>query len=446
MTFKFKFLTSLFLTTSLIGYETPAEGVSDHTRLDINAQNDVVLSGMKIRLNLGRIQEGPRDQFCTNVGRPFVKKDKNGDFLEFINAHGNSYTYTMTGSPVTYTTIPLDDKALERQRATQQAAINAWGTISWTKRLVNGDLHNILPANSPTLARWNNQHPVKLYTLGNNMQNNAYFKSDSTGGSIHLFPLVKKDGQFIGSTANDFDTVSHETTHNISNILRPNHDLTRPQTGALDESLGDFIALSSALSLKPTRKQFLKETKGNLRRSSFLSETAESISQATGLGPHGIRNALNDFTLDGSACEVHDLSRVFTGALYDIFVDAFEEGCPRTWFSYSTDEMKWEQQITRVNNDLRSLVLATHCLVPYDNPTFADFGYTLYSLAGNTAVYEYLAPFTLTAFENRGINISTPHNDFSICDKKAREQHGITGSEDTHICGVHERLKNTFRH
>jgi len=254
------------------------------------------------------------------------------------------------------------------------------------------------------------------------MQNNAYSAPDSTGGSIHFFPLVNKNGQVIGSTANDFDTVSHETGHNISNILRPQHDLNRPQTGALDESLGDFIALSSALSLQPTRKKFLKETKGNLRRSSFLSETAESISQATGLGSHGIRNALNDFTLEESACEVHDLSRVFTGALYDILVGAFEEGCPRTWFSYSTDQMKWEQQITRVNNDLRSLVLAAHCFVPYDNPTFADFGKTIYSLADNNENYGYLTHFVSAAFENREINIFLPHNNLSVFYYNGRDQ------------------------
>lgn len=419
---------------------TLSASASPYTLLDINGQSTITLPGLKVRLKLDNVYDGPRDKFCTNSGAPVVRKDSSGNFLDFVDSHGRSYTYTSTGQPVTYTSLPALNAPLENERQNQQTAINAWGTISLTKRFVSESLHEILPRNSPALVRWNAQKPVKLYSLDRGSQNNAYFSPDDNGGSIHFFSLVNHKNQIIGSTGNDYEIGSHETGHNISDILRPNHDLMRPQTGAIDESFGDYIAFSTALSVDSIRKQFLKDTQGNLRRSSFLSETAESLSQATGYGVHGIRNAVNDFTLDGSACEVHDLSRVFTGALYDIFVGAFEEASPRPWIFFR-DELKDDEQINQVNKDLRALVLGAHCMVPYSNPTFADYGHTMYSLAENNPHYTYLSKFIPGAFENRGIDVFEKHNNFSACDKNAVAAHGVGGSKDNHICGTLEHLK-----
>lgn len=434
-------LRGMGLFLGLLSCVSSAQGTLPYTLLDINAQNDVALAGMKVRLQLDEVSNGPSDRFYKNVGGPFIPKDKNGNFLEFRDSRGHDYHYVTSGQPVLYSSRSLTNLALEAQRVMKQTVINAWGTISYTKRLINEDLHRIFPVSSSALERWNSQQPVKLYTLDQTTQNNAFFSPDNRGGSIHFCPLVNKRKQEIGSTANDFETVSHETGHNISYLLRPNRDLSRPQTGAMDESFGDFIAFSTALNIDSIRREFLKETKGNLRRSSFLTETAESLSQAIGLGSHGIRNAFNDFTLDGVACEVHDLSRVFTGALYDIFVEAFEKECPQTWFSCTADERNWKYQIKRINADLRSLVLTAHCLVPYRNPTFGDMGKTMYKIAENSTTYDYLAPIVSVAFENRGIDINIPHNDLSVCDHKAEKKHGIGGSVDTEICGTLENLK-----
>ena len=95
---------------------------------------------------------------------------------------------------------------------------------------------------------------------------------------------------------------------------------------------------------------------------------------------------------------------------------AFEEGSPRPWL-FSRDELKDDEQINEVNGDLRALVLGAHCMVPYNNPTFADYGHTMYSLAENTSKYNYLSKFIPSSFENRGIDIFMGHNNFSICDK-----------------------------
>lgn len=423
---------------------TLAASANPDTLLDINGQNPITSPGLKVRLKLDAVYDGPHDKFCSNYGGTSVRKDRSGNFLKFVDSRGRSYDYTSTGHPVTYASLPKLDEPLESQRQAQQTALNAWGTISLTKRFVDKQLQEILPWGSPALARWNAQQPVKLYSLDEEYRNNAYFSPDNAGGSIHCFPLVNRRDQIIGNTGNDYEIVSHETGHNISHILRPDHDLMRPQTGAIDESFGDYIAFSTALSIGSIRKRFLQDTKGNLRRSSFLSETAESLSHATGFGAHGIRNAVNNLTLDNSDCEVHDLSRVFTGALYDIFVEAFEEASPRPWF-WSRDELKDDEQMAQVNKDLQALVLGAHCMVPYTNPTFADYGHTMFSLAESSPNYTYLSKFIPGSFEDRGINIFRKHNDFSVCDQNAVKTHGSGGSKDNHICGTLEELKKSGR-
>ncbi len=441
---------SFILFTTCILYAIKAEcGATKTTLLDINAQSEHTLSGMKVRLQLDGVQNGPKDFLCVNKGRPFVKKDSQGDLLkdtDYVFVHQEPYRQRT--SPIPYSTSVKLSPEVASSIYRKSTVINAWGTVSYTKRLVGSDLEDLFDGRSAALQRWRSQQPVKLYALDNSSYNNAYFSPDTSGGSIHFFPLkMEQNGKrvTIGWTSNDFETASHETGHNISHILRPNNDFSRPQTGAIDESFGDFIALSAALSLKPIRERFLQDTGRNLRKTSFLSEMSESLSKATGLGVHGIRNALNDLTLGDVRHEVHDLSRVLTGTLYDTLVIAFEEECPSTWFggllSCSSDQ-KDSGILAQMNKDLRQLVLKTHASVRYNNPSFADYGYTMHQITTQDPNFSYLEQPILAAFEERGIDISIPHHSISICDNSALKQYGKGGFRDHHICGtLQHRLK-----
>lgn len=430
---KFISLKFVLLSTSLFLCSTIAK--SD--LIDMYVPSDNASHNTRMRLSISNVQDGPADRFCVNAGGPFTRRDFNGNFLNFVDEQGQSYTYLGRREFVTYESPALGNPVLESLRVQQRQALNAFATVSYTKRLIGADLERVLPQDHPAMNLWRSQQPVKIYALDRDKRNNAEFRRD---GSIHFYPLVTRTGQIIGNTASDFDTASHETGHNISYVLRPDRDLTRPQTAAIEEGLGDFIALTTALSLNDVSTQFLRDTAGDLRRSSFLSEMAESLSTVTGAGTHGIRNAVNTFTLRDSPCEAHALSRVFTGALYDILANVFEDNISHFWaFFFGANEDSRKANLSKFTADIRGLVLSAHCYVPYANPSFSDFGKAMLELAENNHYYSYLVSYISAAFENRGIDLNAVHTNDSMCDRNATHQHGAGGFVDNHVCGTLSR-------
>ena len=95
-----------------------------------------------------------------------------------------------------------------------------------------------------------------------------------------------------------------------------------PQTGALHESFGDLTAIFLALSQFDQIEALIAQTKSNLHDKSFLSDLAEQFGLALGR-PNGLRNADNDLKLSQVTSEVHDLSQIFTGGIYDVLADIF---------------------------------------------------------------------------------------------------------------------------
>jgi hypothetical protein len=63
-------------------------------------------------------------------------------------------------------------------------------------------------------------------------------------------------------------------------------------------------------------------TKADLHKKNFLAALAEQFGDALGR-PEGLRNADNDLKLSQVSNEVHEISQVFTGAIYDILADIF---------------------------------------------------------------------------------------------------------------------------
>jgi hypothetical protein len=125
-------------------------------------------------------------------------------------------------------------------------------------------------------------------------------------------------------TCRSFDIVSHETGHAVLDGLKPSWILNNqpPQTGALHESFGDLSAIFLTLSQLDQVEAIVAQTKSNLHDKTFLADMAEQFGLALGR-PNGLRNADNDLKLSEVSNEVHDLSQVFTGAIYDILADIF---------------------------------------------------------------------------------------------------------------------------
>jgi hypothetical protein len=125
-------------------------------------------------------------------------------------------------------------------------------------------------------------------------------------------------------TCRSFDIVSHEAGHAILDGLKPEWLSwgNPPQTGGLHESFGDLTAIFLALSQLDQVEALIAHTKANLHAKNFLSDVAEQFGLALGR-PNGLRNADNNLKLSEVSNEVHAISKVFTGGVYDIMADIF---------------------------------------------------------------------------------------------------------------------------
>jgi hypothetical protein len=125
-------------------------------------------------------------------------------------------------------------------------------------------------------------------------------------------------------TCRSFDIVAHETAHAVLDGLKPQWLLADapPQTGGLHEAFGDLTAIFLALSQLDQCEAVVAQTKAHLHDKTYLSDIAEQFGMALG-GTTGLRNADNDLTLSKAGTQVHAISQVFTGAMYDVLADMF---------------------------------------------------------------------------------------------------------------------------
>jgi len=168
--------------------------------------------------------------------------------------------------------------------------------------------------NTPTVA-----DPIQVFPRHSNMQNAFYSRT----GRLLAFGFFPKAGATI-FTCRSLDIVAHETGHAVLDGLKPNWLLSGnpPQTGALHEAFGDLTAIFFTLSQLDQVEAVIAQTKANLHNKTFLADLAEEFGLALGQ-PMGLRNADNDLKLGQVGNEVHALSQVFTGAMYDIVADIF---------------------------------------------------------------------------------------------------------------------------
>ena len=125
-------------------------------------------------------------------------------------------------------------------------------------------------------------------------------------------------------TCRSLDIVSHECGHAILDGLKPGWlgFGNPPQTGGLHESFGDLASIFLALSQADQGEEFIVLSRANLHAKNFLSAVAEEFGAAMGR-PAGLRNADNNLKLSQVSNEVHAISQVFTGGIYDVLADIF---------------------------------------------------------------------------------------------------------------------------
>ena len=306
----------------------------------------------------GLIVQGPRDARIT-FGEPGIAQVSPNAFGDFIV------------SPNTDQFDAVHTFAIVRMTLTMfQRALAVDGTAA------------------PLPWQWNsasNTKPLRVYPHGlPNVMNAYYSRSDQ----------ALKFGDFIPSgatervyTCRSLDIVAHETGHAILDGLKPNWLLSNnpPQTGGLHESFGDLTAIFLALSQLDQVEAVIAQTKADLHDKTFLADMAEQFGLALGR-PNGLRNADNDIKLSQAGTEVHAISQVFTGAIYDILADIFDhERSPQLEDDAAV--------LLRCGDYLCSLVLRALLAAPGRAATYADVANHMLALAqadGRTAYLEFI--------------------------------------------------------
>ncbi|MBZ2208698.1 hypothetical protein [Massilia soli] len=231
----------------------------------------------------------------------------------------------------------------------------------YQRALAGGDGETPLP------WQWNSSidtAPLQLFPHGLPNTMNAFYSRSQ---------CCLKFGDFIPSgalervyTCRSFDIVSHETGHAVLDGLKPDWLLADnpPQTGGLHEAFGDLTAIFLALSQLDQCEAVIAQTKARLHDKTFLADIAEQFGLALGRS-NGLRNADNDITLLDAGTEVHAISQVFTGAVYDILADMFlHERDPGL--------LDCAAVLHRVGDYLRGLVLRAMIAAPDRGATYVD--------------------------------------------------------------------------
>ena len=217
--------------------------------------------------------------------------------------------------------------------------------------------------------QWNsgsNTVPITVFPRAGDTPNAFYSRTEKALKFFFFTPPGSPPGTSKVFTCRSFDIVAHETGHAVLDALKPQWILSSspPQTGGLHESFGDLTAIFLTLSQLDQCEAFIAQTKANLHAKSFLSDMAEEFGLALGR-PNGLRNADNDFKLSEVGNEVHAISQVFTGGIYDVLADIF---------ALEARANLEDEAVTlhRVGQYMCSLVLRAIGQAPAANATYAD--------------------------------------------------------------------------
>jgi hypothetical protein len=240
------------------------------------------------------VSSGPSDARIKTVvvGMPPVTPNAMGDFIQ---------------TPLTTQFDAVHTFAVVRETLTM-----------YQRALAVGNVPAPLPWqwNTPTVP-----DPIQLFPRHSNMQNAFYSRTARLLAFGFFRSRAPRAAHHLRA---DRSSRRSQTGHAVLDGLKPNWILASnpPQTGALHESFGDLSAIFLALSQLDQVEAVIAQTKANLHNKTFLADLAEQFGLALGL-PFGLRNADNDLKLSQVGNEVHALSQVFTGAIYDVLADIF---------------------------------------------------------------------------------------------------------------------------
>jgi len=305
------------------------------SKVHIWKQDPSVLSlGYRVSYIHTKIKNGPKDPRIEIRGLPKVKADQNGDFLFDPINNPRKFDAIHTFSIVRHV-LTMYERGLRRMGIA--TAINwQWGNI-----------------------------PIKVYPRAGDSPNAYYSRQEKALRFFYFHPDSDTNNSII-YTCRSFDIVAHETGHAILDALRPGYwSSWRAQTGGLHESFGDLTAIFTMLAQMDQCEAIIAESKANLHNKTFFPVIAEQFGEALYSHSLGLRNADNDLKLSEVTDDVHDISQVFTGAIYDILSDMFEDHLDMNLYDPA-------ETLFRIGRHIASIVITAIINGPEKNATFKD--------------------------------------------------------------------------
>jgi hypothetical protein len=280
------------------------------------------------------VLDGPSDQDILVQGMPHVVANASRDFIFYPDENPLEFDAVHTFTVVRQV-LTMMRRALNRMEITQN--------FNWF---------------------WGPE-PIHVYPRAGLDANAYYSRNEKALRFFYFHPSGNQSNPLIYS-CRSFDIVAHEVGHAALDSLKPGwlSNSWHPQTGGLHESFGDLTAIFTMLAQMDVCEAIIVESKADLHTKTFFPALAEQFGEAFGR-PMGLRNADNDLKLSDVSTQVHDISRVFTGAIYDILADFFE---------FYQDPALFDQaeSLFRIGKYLTSLVIVSLWQGPGENATFAD--------------------------------------------------------------------------
>lgn len=289
----------------------------------------------------GTVEVGPRDSQIEMRVDPPVAPGTNGDFLVDPASHA-AFDAVHTFA-VVRETLTMYQRALKRK-------------LHW---------------------QWNSgssNRPIQVYSHAGEAPNAYYSRGERALKFFHFTPQGQPPDTPQIYTCRSFDIVTHETGHAILDALKPDWILSgNAQTGGLHESFGDLTAIFAVLSQFDLVEFIVAETKSDLHNKTILAALAEEFGQGLGR-TSGLRNADNNLKLSDVTNEVHDISKVFTGGVYDVLADLFTA---RRQPRYRDDA----EVLYEVGKYLAGLTIRAIMDAPASEATFADVAGNMITIA-----------------------------------------------------------------
>lgn len=339
------------------------------SRINIWKQ-DPTVEGIGIRtVHIPRkVFPGPRDSQITIRGLPELLPDKEGDFL-----------YPSPPQVITTDIYNLPEITPVEQKfdASHTYAV-ARQVLTMFERILGYKINWV----------WNQgvkstDYPLEIYPHANKGKN-AYYERDLRALKFEYFYTQDKYPIFM---CRSLDIISHEMGHAIFDSIKPFWNIHDPGRGisleiaALQESICDLSSMLFVLSRFDLVDYIIAQTKSNLKqKDNILAVWSEQIEVVPGV--RGARNAINDLKLTLAGTQVHRISGVFTGAIYDSLSDIFDA-------NRNPDAVGDSETLYLVSQYILRLLLESVVKSPDRYASFADLANEMIKITKKQGEFKY---------------------------------------------------------